>query len=205
MSYIGDYFKNIGIGSDANRTKIEADGTLKYEGDAKVWEDVVGSLIGRRLASNVGTVDYDWAENAIKFQDGGDITDVNDCIIFNYQYPHAGVLDGVMNLHIHWEQISATTLTFDIKYRIQDNGVAKTETWTDVSIDTNDGNKFAYTSGTLNQITDLASVDMTGTGISATVQFRITRSDDIDIDCLATFIDAHVQLDTDGSRTEYVK
>ena len=35
---------------------------------------MVGDLFGKRLSSTVGKVDYDWDNNAIKFQSGGSIS-----------------------------------------------------------------------------------------------------------------------------------
>ena len=64
---------------------------------------------------------------------------------------------------------------------------------------------YPYVSGTLDQITRITGIDMTGSGISATVQFRLARTDSTSGDILAVFVDAHVERDTVGSRTEFVK
>lgn len=188
-----------------DKTEIEADGTAEFLGDSTVWDDLVGSLIGRRLSSVAGKVDYNWAENTITMQPGGVITTTNDLIIFNYQYPHACITDGEMRLHIHWEQPNANQVEWTLDYRIQSNGSAKTTAWTRVTANSTDDSVFTYVSGTLNQITELATIDMTGAGISATVQFRLARTDVTATDIEAVFVDAHVLRDTGGSRTEYTK
>jgi len=205
MPNINDYVKTVGLGSDGNRTKIEADGTLKFEGDATVWDDLIGSLIGKTLSSVAGKVQYDWAENTVVFNSGGSISTQNDVINFSVQIPHAAIVDGNIDLHIHWEQDTATAREFTIQHRIQNNGDAKTTSWTQniVSTDTND--KFTYTAGVLNQISDLVHIDLTDVGISSVVQFRIARTDSETGDLHATFIDVHVEKDTLGSREEYVK
>ena len=204
--YIGDYFKNIGVGSGANRLKIEADGTIKREGDATVWDDLVTSLIGSRLYSTAGKVNYNYAENAVEFQPGGSISTEADVINFNFQHPHAAVVNGSLKLHIHWEQPNSTDREFTVRYRIQKNGQEKTTAWTTVVVAANaTNNVFAYVSGTLNQITPLASIDMTDAGISATVQVQMARTDSETGNILGTFLDAHVEYDTDGSRSEYSK
>ena len=52
----------------------------------------------------------------------------------------------------------------------------------------------------------LVDVDWSATGISATVQFRLTRSDAVAGVVLVTFVDGHVERDQErGSRLEYVK
>ena len=44
-----------------------------------------------------------------------------------------------------------------------------------------------------------------GIGYLSTVQFRLARTDSTSGDILAVFVDAHVERDTVGSRTEFVK
>lgn len=202
---ISEFFREEGVGTGENRAKIDENGVAYHSGSLVNWEDITGSLVGKSLSSVAGTVDYNWAENAIVFQPDGNINTDADKIIFNFQYPHAAVVDGEMRLHIHWEQTDAINRQFTVKYRIQKNGAAKTIDWTSITIDTNANNKLAYTSGTLNQITDLIAVDMTGKGLSSTVQFQLTRIDSEAVDLLATFVDAHVAKDTDGSRQEFAK
>jgi len=205
MPNINDYVKTVGLGSGANRTKIEADGTLTFEGDATVWDDIVGSLIGKTLSSTAGKVDYNWAENSITFASGGDIDVANDVINFNVQIPHASKVDSAIDLHMHWEQVDSTAREFTIRHRVQNNGSAKTTDWTENIVSTQADDKFTYTSGTLNQISDLVQISMTGIGISAVVQFQIARTDAVAGDIEVTFVDMHVEKDTLGSREEYVK
>ena len=205
MRNINEYAASEGFGSGGNRTKFEDDGTPVKEGTATGWEDIVGSLIGKTLASSSGQVDYNWEENTITFQPNGVITNTDDRLMFNLQYPHSALENGNMNLHIHWEQTDAVNKEFTIEYRIQRNGQLKNPTWTQVIVNTVDGNKYPYTSGTLNQITELANISMVGAGISATVEFRLARTDSNVGNIEATFVDAHYLMDTDGSREEWVK
>lgn len=181
----------------------------QYDGDESVnvgWDDLANSLIGRRLASNAGTVDYNWAENSISFSANGDITDVNDCVNFNLQKPHGVKDDSTLNMHFHWEQTDSTTREFTVRYRIQSNNTAKTTAWTEVTVDTNTGNVFTYTSGTLNQITQIADIDWSAASISSTVQFRMTRTDATAGVVDVTFVDGHVATNQErGSRSEYQK
>lgn len=196
--YFGDF-------EAGNYLDIEEDGTLVNIGAGSTWDDLVNSLVGRRLFSNTGTIDYDYYENAIKMQPNGNISSTSDRVIFDLQYPHAAVVDGAMNLHVHWFQETSNKIEFTVQYRIQKNNQPKTTAWTQVISNSDDDSAFTYTSGTLNQITNLASVDMTGAGISATVQFRFTRTDSTSGNILATFVDAHIERDMIGSREEFVK
>ena len=193
-------------GKGSDYTKIETDGTVKSYGKATVWDDVVNSLIGKRLYDNAGKVDYNYTENAIKFQPGGVMATTKDRVIFNLQYPHGAKANGSMRLHIHWEQNSTDKIIFTVQYRIQSNGAVKETSWTEVSANSDDNNVFTYPgSGDFVNIMELANIDMTGAGISATVQFRIARTDSTASNVLVTFADAHVEYDMNGSHEEYVK
>jgi len=195
-----------------NYTEIEPDGTIITRGDGKVWDDVVGSLIARRLTSTVGRLNYNYEENSITMQNNGDPADKDDRLIFNYQYPHAAVqtdatlgTQAVQRLHIHWEQVSTNRIEWQTDYRYQINGQPKNTTWTTVTANSVDDSAFSYVSGTLNQITALAEVLIPANSLSATVQYRLTRIDTTTGDIEAVFVDAHVQFDSDGSRQEYTK
>ena len=195
----------IGNVSAGNYAEFEPDGTLALRGDATVWDDLVGSLVGRQLSSTAGKVDYNWAENSITMQPGGNIATINDLLIFNYQKPHGVKTISNIDMHIHWEQPNSNKVEWTIDYRIQDNSTAKTTAWTRVTANSDDDSKFAYVSGTLNQITELAVVNLSAVNISSTVQFRVARTDATATNIEATFVDAHVERDMYGSRQEYVK
>ena len=206
---INEYTDQVGFGQGADKTKIESDGTIKMEGQATVWDDIQHVLIGQKLYSTSGKIDYDWDENAIKFQSGGSITNLADRLAFSIQYPHAAKTNGDFRLHIHWEQDDSYAnkpIQFTIKYRVQSNGSAKTDSWQTAIVECSDTNNvFKYGSGTLNQITKLVNVDMTGASISAVVDVIIARTDSSTGDILGKFIDFHYEKTTLGSRTEYTK
>lgn len=173
------------------------------------WDDIVGSLLGRRLYSTVGKVDYKYSENAIKFQPGGDPATLNDQILFNLQYPHAAIENGDMKLHIHWEQTSTDVIEFTTQYRVQHNGAPKATSWETAVANSQDNSVLEYTSGTMNQLTELCTVSLNDetpyADLSTTIQFKVCRTDNTAEDILGTFIDAHVAFDSLGSYKEYTK
>jgi len=194
------------FGSSTDSFEIETDGSTMRNGDATMWDDVTGSLVARRLESTVGRLNYNYTENSITMQDDGNPDSTADNLIFNFQKPHGAKVASTFNLHIHWEQVEDGAVEFTLQYRIQNNGSAKETTWSEVVVDSSVGNKFTYVSGTLNQITELIELDWSSSSISATVQFRLARTDDIGLDDIeATFIDGHVEFDNIGSRQEYIK
>jgi len=187
-------------------TEIEKDGTLRFNGKATVWDDLVSSLIARRLNSTTGTLKYDYVENAITMEPGGDPTAATDRLVVNFQKPHAAKADSVFKLHMHWWQISSGKIEWQVDYRLQDNNALKEENWTSVTSNSVDNSVYTYPgSGTFNQITELATIDWSKHAISTTVQIRITRTDSVSENIDATFVDGHVEYDTIGSREEYTK
>jgi len=204
---LGEMYSGLKSGAEAlgNFFEVESDGTWVNHGDSTTWDDIVQSLVASRLESVVGKLKYNYDNNSITMESGGLITNSIDRLIMNSQYPHAAIIDGEMQLHIHWEQTDAVAREFTVEYRIQKNGQDKTTAWTQVVINSNTNNVFSYSSGTLMQITNLVNVDMTDAGISATVQFRIARTDVVLGDIEAHFVDSHVERDMNGSREPFVK
>lgn len=194
------------LGNGNNRTVVETTGELKFEGNATIWDDTPNSLIGQRLFSNIGTIDYDYDEACLVASANGDINSNSDTVILSFQVSHSAKNEGDLMLHVHWEQEDATEREFTYQYRVQANGQPKTTTWTGpTSVTSTVGNIFTYESGVLNQITDLGTLDTTGKGLSAIVQIRFTRSDSNAGTINITSVDAHYEKDTVGSREEFTK
>ena len=175
-----------------------------------MYDDIPGQLIGLRLFSSPGTVDFEWDENGIIFEPNGSISSQNDRILINIQYPHQAKMNGKLYPHIHWEQVSSNDVIFTMQYRIQSNGVSKETTWTTMTASAVNDSIFTYTSGTLNQITKFKNgsdyfIDMSGKSISSTLQFRLTRTDATAGNVIGTFFDLHYEIDSYGSRLEYIK
>ncbi|MBV5342722.1 hypothetical protein JZU68_03595, partial [bacterium] len=158
----------------------------------KGWEDLQGSLVGKNLNAVPGTVHQNYTNNSLTFNPSGNVLLDTDVVNFNFQYPHGAQPDGEMRVHIHWEQPNATQRIWTMQYRIQKNGQAKTTLWTTIQADSLTQSKFAYISGTLNQITSFNPISLLSAGLSAVVEFRLTRSDANAGNIEATFVDAHV-------------
>lgn len=168
------------------------------------WDDIQNSLIGRRLSSSSGTVAYNYAENTVDFSSGGSVTNTNDTVVWNIQLPHGTKPDSELKLHIHFEQSDAVNRTMTVRYRIQNNGQQKASAWTTVSANTDDA-VWTWTTGTLNNILALATIDLTGASLSATVQFQMTRTDALTGVLPVVFADCHVERDMLGSSQEFIR
>ncbi len=203
---INDYTADTGFGSGSNRTKFDSSGQRQATGDATQWDDILGAVTGVKLYDTKGKVGMNFDEGSLVFESGGDITTDADCVWFNIQKMHAIKIDSELRMHIHYTQTDTTERVFTLKYRVQPNGGAKVTTWTTITATTNTTNNvFTYTSGSLNQIVKFPAIDWSSVMISSTVQFKLARTDSESGDVEATFIDGHVEIDSDGSNQEYVK
>lgn len=195
-----------GFGSGNNKTLFNIKGQRKATGEATQWDDLVGAVSGLKLTAVAGKATYSFSENVIVFNSGGDITNEADYVTWNIQKEHKVKENSVLKMHIHFEKEDTTVRTFKLWYRIQNNGGTKTTAWTELLANTeNPAEVFVYVSGIQNQITRFTDIDWSAVGISSTVQFRMTRSDIEAGDVNVSFIDGHVEIDSDGSNDEYVK
>ena len=206
MPNINEYVKNTGFGSGNNTTTFDTKGQMQHHGEATQWDDIVGDAFGRKLNSSTGKLDYDWSENNLKFQSGGDITKSADRLVWNVQKMHKVKTDSELRYHIHFEKSDNTVRTFTLQYRIQGNGEEKTTSWTTLTTTTEPVNEvFPYSGGTLNQIVKFPPIDWSDVILSSTVNFRLARTDSESGDVHVSFVDGHVEVDSDGSNEEWVK
>jgi hypothetical protein len=178
-------------------------------GGATVFEDLIGTALQLKVAGVGASISA--TENLLLFTTAADLQDYG---YDNFQMRHAWKTGTPVFPHVHWEQAQDAIPNWLMQYRWQRNGLAKTTGWTNYPLT---HNAFAYASGTLNQITGGPGlVPPEGAGLSDIIELRILRDTDNDSGAFAgvdpytatvgmTSIDIHLQLDTFGSRQEYVK
>ena len=209
MSGADAKLNSLQITGDNNKVPVKLDNT--------VYEDKAYPLFGKRLSSSTGTADYDYNEMNVRFQPSGGIEDIRDTVGMVAEIPHQAIANGKIYPHIHWEQTTTDANVWTLQYRIQDNGSQKVTDWS-VSMTATSGelaedcdNVFDYSSGTLIQISRFKDasgnyyIDLDGIGISATIQFRMTRTDSLTGNIYADFFDFHYQIDDIGSKDEFSK
>ena len=203
------------IGNGANRTSFATDGTQRLEGTATAWRDMIMDISGRRLASTSGKVDYNYDEVAIDFASGGDIAVTNDRVCGNQEINHQFKVGTNITFkpHIHWwQQVTSNAvlpIVFTMQWRLQDNGAAKTTSWTTITADTGAGGDDIYdftseSDGLYNQLTRFDDIVVT-CSVSDTIQLRLARTDTETGDVSAYFLDLHGQVDSFGSDDEIAK
>lgn len=190
---------------------FEDDGTLVFNGAATVWRDELGQLIGQRLESPASDIVQNNAEGSLTYKTSATTADY---VIINIQINHDWKFGSDIKPHLHWFQASATMPHWLIQYRWQKNGSAKTTAWTNQKWA---ANAFTYSAGTLNQITGFGSIAApAGYSISDILQIRLIRdtanastlftgADALAASVEAVSFDVHREIDTVGSRQEYVK
>lgn len=201
----------IKIGTVSNYTEIEADGTIRSAGEATIYNDMLGPLIGRALNNPGGRITQNYVEGSVDFDDN---TTLSDYAIMVLQLNHGWVLGTDIAPHVHWWQTGSAVPNWLVQYRWQRNGEAKTTAWT---YTTPDNHVYTYVSGTLCQITGFVDITPPADyGLSDIIQLRLLRdtanasglfagTDPVTGTVASVNFDCHVQLDMGGSRNYYAK
>ena len=206
------------IGTASNNTTIETDGTIVCKGDATAWVDLSEAIIGSRLDTSSGRLDYDVFNAGVKFQSNARYPD--EPIVVPIQGLHQMVIGtgAVARMHFHWLQQQSAVPNILLGYKITNYGTATTfETdWSNYTFLTPSGNAFTYPGGTFAQITKFPEIDISSMTISGSLDIVIFRdsnntsgefsgSDPVAGDVTIKYNDAHVPINMFGSREEFVK
>lgn len=212
------YIDNAGITkigdiANGNDTKIEADGSLSYEGTATRFDDM---KVPVSSTTKGGTRDPDWKVLKNNGSSQGVFLqwfdkDVEEELYFTVQMPHSWKEGSSIMPHVHWTaetNVGSNKVVWGLEY-----------TWTNV------GGLFGTTTiitgsdpiaavGTVDAykhaITALGSVDATGKTLSSMLVCRIFRqatsgTDNFSGDAGLLEIDFHFQIDSGGSKEEFTK
>lgn len=211
----------IGGDGSANCTAVESDGTLEFRGTAMVWEDLRIEPVARTTGANAPTFEKYFDDSGgtsrgvylYSFDDavGGSEKEV----FFTMQMPHSWAGTSI-SFHVHWvPSVADTTATprWGLEYCWVDIG----GTYGDTTIVYATGNTASDTDLTqykhyITEFADLAP-GAGADGISSVLIGRLFRDsanaadtyDQATNKCGLLYIDAHYEVDTIGSRTEYVK
>jgi len=220
--------------SEQNYTKITADGSLSYVGNATRWDDLKVPVNSVKIGSKKDDITFVPAEwdpfkegglALLWFDNEGDVDKEQD-IVFTVQMPHGWKEGSAIFPHVHWTTgrldpddgnltdspvPGATRVTWALEY-----------TWTKVGdvfpgSTTITGTTVAIPNGATldlyeHVITPLGTSGIAGTGqtLSSMLVCRLYRnssagSDDYSGDAGLLEIDFHYQIDSDGSNEEYIK
>jgi len=193
---------------------VEADGTVRMDNDATVWDDLripfnfgTSNTLATTWEAFVGVTYLD------VFKPSGD-----DALYFSVQMPHSWKEGTNIFPHIHWTPMTTGTtgnngVYWELEYVWANNG----ETFPSSTTVISGTSTVPALSGDLvakrHYITPLGTaegMDATGKTISSMIICRIARrgnnaADTYSGNAGAMEFDFHYQLDTYGSRQEYIK
>lgn len=194
---------------------IESDGTDVRFGNATVFEDQKYPVIGQRLDTSSGRISYNYTLNTIDYATNARYPE--EPVSITAQMEHGRKKDSDIYPHIHWNQTSNAFPNILVGYRWYNNGEDPTQALTLLAL-VSSNNVFAYSSGTIAQITRIPLSQGLGTGkkLSSILDVQIFR-DTANASGLFAGADAyagsfslkefdiHVERDMLGSRQEYIK
>ena len=178
--------------------------------------DMLGPLFGQRLDAAATRYSYNAFNGAIQFDSDARYTE--EVIIQHVQIQHWFKLTTNGKPHLHWKQQSADIPNWLMAWKLDRNGEAgAVETdYSNFTFGTLQSHAFTYTSGVLNQISLFPDIDLSDANISDLLTIALWRdtanastlfagADPSALDELAMDLDTHIEIDTPGSRQEYVK
>jgi len=197
----------IGNPTDGNYLVVEADGTLKFVGAATIWDDMRFPASGFNPAGSTAPPTVDTSTGMLLFSGTAD-----NIIGGIAQMPHSWKVGSTIRPHMHlrFPTASANNTRWSFGYdlaNVDGNFVNAYGTYTAGGTITvaNPNNALKHAKASF------STIDMTGYTMSCCIMWRITRlaaSDAADNDlanCALLEFDIHFEIDTVGSRQEFIK
>lgn len=187
------------FGTGTSYSEFENDGSLHFNGDASVWTDFSVPLEATQQGAN-SLPDYDYDELGLLFPQN----DPDETIHAVFQMPHEKKMGSDIYLHLHFVQDSSTIPTFEAEYRFYNNGDVVPSTWTSTATTTT---ALEYTGGSMLNIIMFPAISAPADEtVSANLDIKLWRNDnDVTGDVLVKYMDIHYEIDTVGSREQYIK
>lgn len=187
--------------NDGNYLEIEDDGTKILHGDATTWTDKSFALTRDRQGV-AQKPDYDFTNRGLLFPQN----DATEKVSIIDQMDHRKKFETAIRLHVHFIQTEANLPIYKIDYKFWNNGGEVPAGNTTISTADGAGALFPFVANPILQIIRFPDIALVGELISAHFEFDLYRDDNIIVgDVLTKYIDYHYEIDSDGSREEYVK
>jgi hypothetical protein len=200
---------SLGNRDEGNYITIEEDGTLVFNGNATVFDDLQVGLNNLAKGATAPTDrTYDHGTGGIAYPVLGFAK--NEYIWFDVQTSHSMKLSTVLNVHLHFVLPNTITIGHKIVWQLDVMYAAVDGTWTvPVGSPYTATHTVAANDDTTGRILDIADIPAVNTTVSTLYKCRLTRIDgtatEYASECYLEFIDCHYEKDTAGSRTEYSK
>ena len=164
-----------------------------------MWNDLRFSFTQTKQGATA-LPDFDYTNVGLLFPQN----DPAEIVYIVAQMPHDYKLGSNIRPHIHWQQSAATAVTWKMDYKWFKNGDAVPASFTTIS--TNTG-VFTYTSGSICQLSSFPEINGSAIDtVSSILLIKLYRDDNVTTgDVLGFEFDIHYQIDSLGSRLEFVK
>jgi len=205
---------NTRIGNGTDNTYIEADGSLSYEGGATRYDDlkvpVSSTTKGETKIPGWGILRDNGSSSQgvfIQWFDAGN----EEELYFTAQMPHQWKEGTEIYPHVHWTaatNVGTNKVVWGLEYTWANVGVVLGNTT--IITGSDPIATYAPVDAYEHAITSLGTITGTGKTLSSMLICRIFRkaadgTDNYAADAGLLEIDFHFQIDSDGSRQEYIK
>lgn len=216
VTVVGTDVENVGTfkagdGGTTNYFEIEPDGTIKFNGNATVYDDLQVSISNIRIpTSNAPT------ERLYAFGIGGGVTfpvlgfDLNEYMYFDVQTSHSMRLNTILDNHIHFTLPNTTNIGDKFQFQLDVIAAGIGTQWAAPT-----GTPFTAehtivaNDDTYHRVLELADIPASNDTVSSIYKFKLTRiaasSDEYGSEVYISFTDCHYEKDTVGSRSESSK
>ena len=219
VSVSSDGVTKIGDITGGNNTKFEADGTIVLEGAATVWDDflvnpdatsrggskapVWGGSSGNPFKNNSSQGVFLWMFSASTEQE----------VYFTVQLPHKYKVGTDIYPHVHWTTATGTPTRTNVVWGLEYTVIKIGGSFPSTTLSTGNSiiSGIASIAGTgQHLITSLPAISGSNIDISTIIVCRLYRATADANDTFANEVgllsmDFHYQIDTEGSRSEYIK
>lgn len=194
------YVKNyLWVGSGTSYVEIDGIKGLRLFGNATVFDDLTFDLTSGKQGA-LDKPDFNYTEGGYAFPQN----DTDEILYLTKQMPHNWKEGSTVDPHLHFRQTNSSWPVFKIDYRWYNVGDDIPAGWTTLVFDTP---MVSYVTGTIHQIADSSgTVSGVGKTLSSMFQVKLYRDDNVVTgDVVALQFDLHYEIDSLGSREEYVK
>ena len=197
----------IGSPEEGNYTAFEDDGTIEFNGDATVWDDLRVPVTSVRVPGSKAPTWTSYSAGQLLAFDYQAVAGNEEEVYFVAQLPHSYKEGTNITPHVHWiPDTDEATLRWGLEYEwVNVNGSfsATTTIYVDQAVGVDDSDKQFKTI--------FSAIDGTGKTISSMLVCRLFRNSSHandtaeTIDALLIEIDFHFEMDTVGSRLVLTK
>ena len=191
------------IGGTINVAQIITTGETPLTMEDTVWDDIRAPFTQTKRGA-LDKPDFDYTNIGLLFPQNDDA----EIVYIIFQIPHNYKLGTNIYPHIHWQQMNANNVVWKMEYKWFNPGGLVPGGFTAATATTR---RYTWAAGNLHQYDGWTAISGAGiTEISSMFLVKVFRDDNVDAgagsgDALAFEYDIHYEIDTLGSKREFIK